>query len=150
MNPSRPARLGLLAMLILGAAAGGADAGVDQLRAWRWHARLLLVFAPSADDAGLARQRALLAEDAPGLGERDLVVVEFIGAHASAPRVDGTAVRAALQVPQGRFTVILIGKDGGAKLGAHQPITPDRLFATIDAMPMRQQEMLESAPRRAP
>jgi len=36
--------------------------------------------------------------------------------------------------------VVLIGKDGGEKLRSAQPITAERLFATIDAMPMRQSE----------
>ena len=39
------------------------------------------------------------------------------------------------------FLVILIGKDGGVKIKDTKPLSSDRLFALIDGMPMRQQEM---------
>jgi hypothetical protein len=34
-----------------------------------------------------------------------------------------------------------VGKDGGVKLDAGTPMTTDTLFALIDAMPMRQEEL---------
>lgn len=37
--------------------------------------------------------------------------------------------------------VILIGKDGGAKLRSEKPLSMAKLQETIDAMPMRQDEM---------
>jgi hypothetical protein len=39
------------------------------------------------------------------------------------------------------FEVLLIGKDGGVKLRQQEPVGTDVLFAVIDAMPMRRQEM---------
>jgi len=36
---------------------------------------------------------------------------------------------------------LLIGKDGGVKLKSDAPISNEKLFETIDAMPMRQREM---------
>jgi hypothetical protein len=45
-------------------------------------------------------------------------------------------------VERDEFVVILIGKDGGEKLRKTGEILPtDLLFATIDAMPMRQREI---------
>ncbi|MBW4517481.1 MAG: DUF4174 domain-containing protein [Timaviella obliquedivisa GSE-PSE-MK23-08B] len=41
----------------------------------------------------------------------------------------------------GKFTVILVGKDGTEKQRSQTPIDPATIFRTIDAMPMRQQEM---------
>ncbi|MEM7620524.1 MAG: DUF4174 domain-containing protein [Pseudomonadota bacterium] len=38
---------------------------------------------------------------------------------------------------------MLLGKDGGEKLRKARRVTADELFALIDAMPMRQQEMRE-------
>jgi len=42
--------------------------------------------------------------------------------------------------------VLLIGKDGGVKLRSKAPIAPRTLVETIDAMPMRQDE-LQRSPR---
>ena len=43
------------------------------------------------------------------------------------------------------FLAVLVGKDGGAKLRAAKPITARELMTTIDAMPMRQDEMRQRA-----
>jgi hypothetical protein len=34
-----------------------------------------------------------------------------------------------------------VGKDGGEKLSSSKPLAAEKLFATIDAMPMRRDEM---------
>jgi hypothetical protein len=59
---------------------------------------------------------------------------------------DAAAVRERFGVARSDFTVILVGKDGGEKLRDSKPLTYARLQATIDAMPMRRQEMKERAP----
>lgn len=41
------------------------------------------------------------------------------------------------------FQFTLIGKDGGIKLQEKDKVTCERLFAIIDAMPMRKKEMLD-------
>ena len=40
-----------------------------------------------------------------------------------------------------RFSILLIGKDGGEKLRSHEIPDLDTLFALIDGMPMRPREM---------
>ena len=54
---------------------------------------------------------------------------------------EAAALRHRLGLPAKTFRVVLVGKDGGAKLASDAPIPPSRLFGTIDAMPMRRQEM---------
>jgi hypothetical protein len=39
--------------------------------------------------------------------------------------------------------VLLIGKDGGVKLRAEEPLPAAEFFALIDTMPMRRREMRE-------
>lgn len=114
---------------------------------YRWRSRVLLAFAPGADDPLLARQRRILADAAAGAGERDLVTVEVVGgAVRAAPGSESAgpeaaaALRRRFAAPADRFTAVLVGKDGGAKLTSVKPIPADRLFATIDAMPMRRRE----------
>ena len=104
------------------------------LAAYRWKARLLVLFAPSAADPRLGAQRALVAEARAGLTERDLVVLEALG-------VEGAALRRRFGLPADAFRAVLVGKDGEAKIVAAEPIPSRSLFSTIDAMPMRRDEM---------
>jgi hypothetical protein len=117
-------------------AMSSASADADPLARYRWNARVLVVFAVGEGDPQLARQRDLLAGARHGVTERDLVVLEAIGSSSEAERL-----RRQLGVPGAQFRAVLVGKDGGAKLTETAAIAPDRLFATIDAMPMRRQEM---------
>ena len=41
------------------------------------------------------------------------------------------------------FVVILVGKDGGEKLRSTEVVRLEKLYGTIDAMPMRRREMRE-------
>jgi hypothetical protein len=131
----KPLDLGVLALAgIIAMSSASADA--DPLARYRWNARVLVVFAVGEGDPQLARQRDLLAGARHGVTERDLVVLEAIGSSSEAERL-----RRQLGVPGAQFRAVLVGKDGGAKLTETAAIAPDRLFATIDAMPMRRQEM---------
>jgi hypothetical protein len=135
------AMLGGLGLAAL--AAGAATAGGHPLEAYRWRARVLVVSAPDAADAGLRAQRAALGPLRGDLAARDLVVLEAVGDDSTA-----RALRATLGLPSGAFRAVLVGKDGGAKLTSAEPIPPQRLFATIDAMPMRREEMRSQTSRR--
>ena len=106
--------------------------------------RVLVVFAPGEDDPALTEQRRVLASAAQGARQRDLVVVEMAGTRASRPAMstdDANALRKRFGVPPAAFRAVLVGKDGGAKLSEAAPIEADRLFAVVDAMPMRRREM---------
>lgn len=126
------------ALGIVLALAGGTDgsAAPDTLAAHRGASRILVVAAPSAQDPALAAQREALASARSGLKDRDLVVIEAVGASGEA-----ASLRRQLAVPEQAFRAVLIGKDGGVKLTSGEPLPPQRLFATIDAMPMRRDEM---------
>ncbi|WP_370313271.1 DUF4174 domain-containing protein [Sagittula sp.] len=107
----------------------------EDLEAYRWSVRPVLVFAPGSDDVKYTEQIALLRAAEAGLAERDIVVLTD-----TAPDEKGR-LRAALAVDG--FEVLLVGKDGGVKLRQETPLSVDDLFATIDAMPMRQREMVD-------
>jgi hypothetical protein len=126
--------LGLAAMAAMTARAALAG----PLDNYRDRARVLVLSAPDAGDAQLRAQRAALASVRNGVAERDLVVLEAVGSGAEA-----RALRERLGLPADSFRAVLIGKDGGAKITEAAPIALQRLFATIDAMPMRRTEMRE-------
>ena len=121
-----------LGLAVLGASAAAAG----PLDGYRGRARVLVVSAPDAADGQLKAQRSALGSARSGVAERDLVVLEAVGAGAEA-----RALREQLALPADAFRAVLVGKDGGAKLSAVEPIAPQTLFATIDAMPMRRAEM---------
>ena len=108
------------------------------------HDRVLVVSAPSTSDAELRVQEAAIAGEMGGMGERDLVVIRVVGGEAKDDRgrsLDAAAVRHAAGLEAGRFGAALVGKDGGVKMRRHTAIPIAELFSTIDAMPMRRQEM---------
>jgi hypothetical protein len=84
--------------------------------------RTLYAYAPTASDPALLRQRSLLAPAHASMVERDLILTEIIGKRP-------------------HFEAVLVGKDGGEKFHSSVPLTPDRLFEIIDALPMRREEM---------
>ena len=55
--------------------------------------------------------------------------------------------RQRFQIAPEAFAAILVGKDGGEKLRVFAPVSMDRLNRTIDAMPMRKDEMKERKPQ---
>ena len=78
-----------------------------------------------------------------------MVVLSAVDQPADAPRgglAGATALRAAVGLPAGRFGVALVGKDGGVKLSRQAPVSTETLFRTIDAMPMRRDEMRRANP----
>ena len=88
----------------------------------------------------------MLLDAKPGLNERDVVVISVLKDIVStkerpAAAVSADALRDAYDVLPHDFRVVLIGKDGGVKLRQDEPISMANLFALIDSMSMRKQEM---------
>jgi hypothetical protein len=104
------------------------------LEAYRWKARPVIVFGSESNEA-FRRQIALLFNAAPGLQERDMVVIQAEDGN------DRHNLHALYGVPPQTFEVLLVGKDGGVKFRSNQPLEPEEIFRTVDAMPMRREEM---------
>jgi len=117
------------------------------LEEYLWQKRLVLVFAPAADDAHLKAQNDILAGSPDELKERDIVIWRFI--HQTSvqkdkkymPHLSTDPFYKEFGVRRDEFRVLLIGKDGDIKFEANEPATVQTLFGLIDAMPMRQREM---------
>lgn len=135
MSGETIARAALLAGIGALSVGGPVRAAEDPLGAYRWKSRILVISAPDAADRRVAVQRDAAAAAGAGMAERDLVTVEALGSDAAA-----RDLRQRLGLPDRAFRVVLIGKDGGAKLTRDAPIPTETLFATIDAMPMRREE----------
>lgn len=84
--------------------------------------RVLDVYAKNKADKLYLEQTKTFAADQKGLKVRDIKIKEHFGSPA--------------------FKITLTGKDGGIKLTSKSVLTLEKLYGTIDAMPMRKAEML--------
>jgi hypothetical protein len=114
------------------------DAAEADLEALKWTARAVVVFADSPADPLFERQMRLIAADPEELAERDVVVITDTDPAAR------SAVRTKLR-PRG-FSLVLIDKDGEAKLRKPLPWDVREITHAIDKFPQRRQEMLEQRP----
>ncbi|WP_228282638.1 DUF4174 domain-containing protein [Rubrobacter tropicus] len=103
---------------------------------YRGKNRLFLIFTPSGTDEEYVRQRDLLQDRQAEFEDRDLITQTFFDDTTGAD-----AARAQFGIEGGSFAVVLVGKDGGEKFRASEPVGPRDLFDRIDAMPMRRREM---------
>jgi Domain of unknown function (DUF4174) len=117
-----------------------AEAEHDPLSRYCWTARVLVVLAADPESPDLAEQSRQVESLKDGAAERELVVVQ-----PPAGSAEAKALRMRLGLGNEPFQAVLVGKDGGAKLRAAKPISALELMATIDAMPMRQEEMRRRA-----
>lgn len=127
------ASLTAAAVLAIGASGTATAASLENLR---WKARPVVLFAPAADDPRLSDQVARLVGAAAGLKERDMTVLTVIAAD--------DPLRARLKAPRDGFLLVLVGKDGHVAQRWTSPQDPGTLFALIDRMPMRQDDMRRS------
>lgn len=134
-----------------GADENDTESEVD-LRQYRWQNRLLFVFAPTDAEPSFRALRESITLRVPEIEDRDLVVFEVVEDGPST--VDGETLdpapaqqlRENFRIPSRAFSVILVGKDGGVKLVRQDRTSLDEIFALIDSMPMRQQEMRRENP----
>ncbi len=111
-----------------------------------WNNRPVIVFTPEDEDPLLGAQRAALDPDTAPFRDRDMVLIEVAGDKVTVngrpvPGTDADALRARYRVDRETSSAVLIGKDGGVKLRAGTAFSAAELFDTIDAMPMRNQEI---------
>ena len=117
------------------------------LESFRWKNRLVLLFDASLGTNNFVSQMALLEGEETGMADRDLILITLPERGASRlgqsfiSEDAASKLRQKFQVETGRFLLILLGKDGTVKLRASEPVSASRLFALIDSMPMRREEM---------
>ena len=120
------------------------------METYLWENRPLVVFAPDSDHPIVAAQRDQLGSQRAALRERDMVVIEVIGQRIAidgevTSALEAESLRQRYRVSSNDAAALLIGKDGAVKLRQPGAISANRLFETIDAMPMRRREMQEQA-----
>ncbi|NUB43962.1 DUF4174 domain-containing protein [Fertoebacter nigrum] len=103
-----------------------------------WLKRPVVVFADSPADPSFEAQMRLLADEPGALAERDVVVITDTD---PAARSDW---RQKLR-PRG-FSLVIMDKDGEAKLRKPLPWSVREISRAIDKFPIRREELLEQYP----
>jgi Domain of unknown function (DUF4174) len=91
----------------------------SQLDEFHWKNRVLVVVAPAGAPAA-ETQRRIYESSARGMSERAIMLTDR---------------------ERQRVQVFLVGKDGHTAISSDKPLSAEYLFARVDAMPMRQDEM---------
>lgn len=115
------------------------------LEQYQWKNRMLIITAKNKEL--LNSQVEILAKDNKGLEERKLVVQKVLpdrhyrlGLHSKLTHPLDTYYWNMRRTKKD-FEIILIGLDGGVKLRQTELLSLEKLFALIDGMPMRKQEL---------
>lgn len=148
-----PAVLGALVTAALHAQAGPQCQVVPtSMAAMRGCYRPLLVFSPSATDARLRRQAALVDAAADDMMDRFVLFTPVVADEkrvnppldapwTTLPEREAASVRQRYEIADGTFAVLLLDEDGRVFLRSTSPVSADRLNAVIDRTARRQAEM---------
>ncbi len=120
----------------------------------RWKDRVVILLSEEADSEVVNEQLRAFKSEEEGMRERKIVVYVLsphgyrVGLNDENAWQKGSPLYSRLKRnEEAPFEIVLVGLDGGVKLRQHELLTVRKLFATIDAMPMRQSEMREQRKR---
>ncbi|URK89307.1 DUF4174 domain-containing protein (plasmid) [Rhizobium sp. RCAM05350] len=118
--------------------------GGMSLTDFEWRYRVAIIF-PDDSHIDASRQASLLLAEAEGLRERDVILLEVGHNDVKAlfgPEYDLNcyAIRSDLDVTDGFFAMMLVGKDGAVKFRTDEVVPATALFELIDQMPITQKK----------
>ncbi len=132
----------LLSIMILNCA----DIKAQDFAGHKWENRLVLILTDQTDNENYRNQIEELIYNLDGVNERKILVYHITPESFKVGLSDEKWQKAETDYTLYKKTdsqpeIILIGLDGGIKLRVNEFLSSQKLFATIDAMPMRRQEM---------
>ena len=117
------------------------------LAQFQWKNRLLFLFSPDKNHPLFKNLKSEIINQQAEVKDRDLVIFEMLergSANMNGSDIDrqtADSIRDDFGVPSNKFSLILVGKDGGIKLKRHDNVSLEKVFELIYSMPMRQSEM---------
>jgi ribonucleotide monophosphatase NagD (HAD superfamily) len=115
---------------------------------YQWKNRVLVIYTSGADNSTYKQQLANFKTQQEAYDTRDLIVLQLDAQFVlQLPQENLLTINARQAMKflsidaHTDFTLSLIGKDGGIKKQQKHALSNQSLFATIDAMPMRQKEL---------
>jgi hypothetical protein len=136
----------IISLMLIASSLNAEETPMD-LSQFQWKNRLLFLFAPNRSHPSFNVLQKSIETQQAEVVDRDLVIFEVLETGTSRmdtkdldPQV-AQSLRDKFDARPGRFAVILVGKDGGIKMNRQDPTQLEDIFALIDAMPMRREEM---------
>jgi hypothetical protein len=139
MNSIKP----LLFFVALFSALSGS---AQDLSKHKWENRLILILTDDENNSTFQSQIAEFRKDLTGLKERKLIIYQVMPGEYKTG-LDGENKKKSGRLyndykkTDAAFEVVLLGLDGGVKLQQNELLQLEKLYATIDVMPMRRREM---------
>ncbi len=133
----------IIGMVLLGMAG---TISAQELDEYLWKNRLVLVYTEDRSGNLYKEQIDVLKGDIAGLEDRKLVIYHYTPDVVKKGLEDGKWKKRddrseKFTETKGNFEVLLLGLDGRVKLRQQTLLTREKLYSTIDAMPMRQSEI---------
>lgn len=108
-----------------------------------------MIFAASTADANYEVLNESISRLSVEIDDRDMLIFRIFESGPSwvadkpLPKSGAASLRRQFGLGADRFTVVLVGKDGGVKMSKQDNVDLQAIFNLIDSMPMRQQEKRE-------
>lgn len=115
----------------------------QHMEKYKWQNRILVIESNSMDDIKYKSQISELKSNFSALSDRKLKIYSLFE-NGYATGFDQKVVpyeNSVSKKAKSSFSVTLIGLDGGKKLVQNELLLCEKLFAIIDAMPMRRREL---------
>ena len=115
----------------------------------RWENRLVLLLTDNENNPTFQSQLAEFRKDFNGLNERRLIIYQVMPEEFKTGLNIGNKIKSDrlyndYKKTDSGFEVILLGLDGRIKLRQDELLSLEKLYAIIDAMPMRHREIERS------
>ncbi|TVQ06781.1 MAG: DUF4174 domain-containing protein [Bacteroidetes bacterium] len=132
----------LFALPLFGALLGSAQ----DLSKHKWENRLILLITDDENNSTFKSQIVEFRKDLTGLNERKLIIYQVMPGEYKTGLNGETKIKSSrlykdYKKSDAGFEVVLLGLDGGVKLQQNELLSLEKLYATIDAMPMRRREI---------
>lgn len=134
----------LFLLLIMNTYSGNSKA--QDFSTHKWENRLVLILVENTDNTNYQKQIEELKNHLDGVKERKIVVYHIFPGKFKVGLSDEEWQKSETEYGRYKKTnsqpeIVLLGLDGGVKLRSKEFLSSQKLFETIDAMPMRMQEM---------
>ncbi|MFN4762271.1 DUF4174 domain-containing protein [Gillisia sp. Q332] len=119
----------------------------QDLSVHRWENRLLILLTEDTEDINYKKQLEELSNCREGITDRKLIVYQSTrdnfrnGQLSEGEWKNSPDIYKKYKGNKPGFQVLLIGLDGGVKMDQAEMISCEKIFGTIDSMPMRKAEM---------
>ena len=115
----------------------------QNLSEYRWKNRLILLISDTPNSPKVKSQISLFVNETEQIDERKILILQafpkyYLIGYDNQVRRDSEEIYFEFSRPNQSFELLLFGLDGQIKFRSNELVTPQKIYAIIDSMPMRQ------------